>query len=154
MKPLLRFPLSRFKGFLFLACLVLPLGMLVRSQILPDAPIEGVRVTMFSDEGSKVWNLKGSSALYRDDGAVEVKDMDLEIFQGEGGKQVDMHILGGEAVYFADERSISGEGGVFVAGEFYQIQGDNWQYSQSDRIVHVNSNVKVVIDYELDAFLK
>ena len=120
----------------------------------PDAPIEGVTVTMFSDEGYKLWNLKGSSALYTEDGGVEMTELDLEIFQGQDGVEVDMHIQGAQALYASEDRTVTGEGGVFVDGDFYDIEGDNWKYSQDERIVEVSSNVKVVIDYELQAFLK
>ena len=130
------------------------LGFQLNSQILPDAPIEGIRVTMFSDEGFKLWNLKGNTASYLDNGVVEVMGMDLEVFQGETGKDVDMSIFASEAIYKSDERAVSGEGGVVVEGDFYNIEGDSWSYSQDDRIVKVTSNVKVIIDYELDAFLK
>jgi len=109
---------------------------------------------MFSDEGARLWNLKGSSASYLENGVVEVKELDLLVFQGEDGVEMDMHIIGTEAVYESDDRTVSGEGGVFVDGEFYQISGENWRYSQNERVVQVTSNVKVVIDYELDAFLK
>ncbi len=107
-----------------------------------------------NDEGHKLWNMKGSSASYLEDGGVEVKELDLEIFQGRDGKDVDMHILGAQALYESDDRTVAGQGGVFVDGDFYDIEGDNWNYSQNERIVRVSSNVKVVIDYELEAFLK
>jgi hypothetical protein len=139
---------------LFIALCLLPLGLLVNSQILPDAPIEGVRVTMFSEEGFRLWNLKGGSATYGDNGIVEMTDMDLQIYQGEQGKDIDMHIVGAEAVYQSADRAVSGEGGVFVDGEFYEIEGENWNYSQDDRVVQVEKNVKVVIEYQLEAFLK
>ena len=137
-----------------LGLLIVVFGMPVNSQILPDAPIEGIQVTMFSDEGYKVWNLKGSSALYQEDGGVEVQELDLEIYQGNDGKEVDMHILSAEAFYASDDRTVAGEGGVFVDGDFYDIEGEEWNYSQDERIVHVTSNVKVVIEYEMDAFLR
>jgi hypothetical protein len=134
----------------FLALHELP----VNSQILPDAPIEGIKVTMFSDEGYKLWNLKGDSASYLENGVVDVKGMDLLVFQGEAAQEKDMHILAAEANYQSEERAVSGDGGVFVDGNFYNIEGDSWRYSQDDRVVKVTSNVKVVINYELDAFLK
>ncbi len=142
------------KVILCLGVFALPLGLLLNSQILPDAPIEGVRVTMFSDEGFRQWNLKGSSAAYGEVGEVSVTDLDLEIFQGEDGKRIDMHILGTRAVYESEDKSVSGEGGVFVDGDFYQIEGESWNYSQNSRVVKVRENVKVVIEYELESFLK
>lgn len=142
------------KVMLCLGAFALPLGLLLNSQILPDAPIEGVRVTMFSDEGFRQWNLKGSSAAYGEAGEVSVSDLDLQIFQGEDGKRLDMHILGTRALYKAEDRSVSGDGGVFVDGDFYQIEGESWDYSQNDRVVNVRENVKVVIEYELESFLK
>lgn len=137
-----------------LGLLVLTFGMPVNSQILPDAPIEGIQVTMFSDEGYKLWNLQGDTARYMEEGDVEITELDLEVYQGDTGQEMDMRILGTEAVYQADIRTVSGEGGVHVDGDFYQIEGDNWRYTQDDRVVKVMSNVKVVIDYELEAFLK
>jgi hypothetical protein len=153
MIPMVRRSKITKTGLLFGLC-SLPLGILVYSQILPDAPIDGVRVTMFSDEGVRLWNLKGSSATYLDDGVVEMTNMDLRIYKGEQGKDMDMHILGTEALYQSKDRSVSGDGGVTVDGEFYEIEGESWNYSQGDRIVHVHKNVKVVIDYELEVFLK
>ena len=132
----------------------LPLGILLNYQILPDAPIEGVRVTMFSDDGFRLWNLKGSSAAYGEAGEVSVTDLDLTIYQGDQGKVVDMHILGKRAVYESEDRSVFGDGGVFVDGDFYKIEGESWDYSQNDRVVNVRENVKVVIEYQLESFLK
>ena len=153
MNPMRRLSNITKIALLFALC-SLPLGLLVNSQILPDAPIEGVRVTMFSDEGFRLWNLKGSSATYGDNGIVEMTNLDLQIYQGEQGKDVDMRIQGAEAVYQSTDRAVAGDGGVIVDGEFYEIEGESWNYSQDDRIVHVHKNVKVVIDYELEAFLK
>lgn len=142
------------RGLLVLGGFLAMHGLPVSSQILPDAPIEGIQVTMFSDEGLKVWNLLGDSATYLENGAVEVKGLDLEVYQGVRGQELDMRIQGAEAVYESDERTVHGQGGVFVEGEFYNIEGENWRYSQDDRIVRVSDKVKVVIEYELDAFLK
>ena len=142
------------RGCVLVAILAVAFGLPVNSQILPDAPIEGVTLPMFSDEGYKLWNLQGSSVAYNEDGGVEVKELDLEIYQGQEGQEVDMHIVGAQALYESEDRTVAGEGGVFVDGDFYDIEGDNWKYSQDDRIVQVSSNVKVVIDYELEAFLK
>ena len=134
--------------------LTLVVGLPVNSQIVPDAPIEGITVTMFSNEGYKQWNLRGSSAAYTDSGGVEVQDLDLEVFQGSDGEEMDMHIKGAQALYESSDRTVKGKGGVIVNGDFYDIEGETWNYSQDDRIVKVNSNVKVVIDYELEEFLK
>lgn len=142
------------RGCIPLALLAFVFGLPVNSQILPDAPIEGVTVTIFSDEGYKLWNLQGSSVAYNEAGGVEVKEMDLEIYQGQEEKEIDMHIVGAQALYESENQTVAGEGGVFVDGDFYDIEGDNWKYSQDERIVQVTSNVKVVIDYELEAFLK
>jgi len=150
-----RFSLSICRTLVLSAVVAVLLGVPANSQILPDAPIEGIRVTMFSvEEGFKLWNLQGSSASYLANGAVKVTELDLEIFQGEKGEELDMHIFGAEAIYESESRSVSGQGGVFVEGDFYEVEGDSWRYSQDDRIVKVTSNVKIVIDYELDAFLK
>jgi len=129
-------------------------GLQVNSQILPDAPIEGIRVTMFSDEGFKLWNLQGESASYMENGMVEVVGMNLDVFQGKEGKEVDMRMLAAEAIYQSNDKTVSGDGGIFVDGDFYTIEGDSWRYSQDDRIVKVTSNVTVVINYQLGAFLK
>ena len=80
--------------------------------------------------------------------------MDLEIYQGQEEKEIDMHIVGAQALYESENQTVAGKGGVFVDGDFYDIEGDSWKYSQDERIVQVTSNVKVVIDYELEAFLK
>ena len=139
---------------LLAATLVLPQGFFLNSQILPDAPVEGIRLTMFSDEGFKVWFLQGDSASYLEDGSIKMSKLDLEVFKDSEQPEKDMHILGNEAIYQVDERSVSGDGGVFVDGEFYEIEGDSWHYSEVEKIVRVKSNVKVVIDYQMQPFLK
>lgn len=146
---------SSFNKMLVLSAVLIAYhGLQVNSQILPDAPIEGIRVTMFSDEGFKLWNLQGESASYMENGMVEVVGMNLDVFQGKEGKEVDMRILAAEAIYQSNDKTVSGDGGVFVDGDFYTIEGDSWRYSQDDRIVKVTSNVTVVINYQLGAFLK
>ena len=142
------------KGFLVPSCFLLLQGLLVNSQILPDAPVEGLRLTMFSDEGYKLWFLTGSTAAYLEDGSVKMTDMDLEVFKDSETPKIDMHILSNNAIYQVEDKNVSGDGGVFVEGEFYQIEGDSWNYSQEERVVTVTSNVKVLIDYELQPFLK
>ena len=47
---------------------------------------------------------------------MSVTDLDLTIYQGDQGKVVDMHILGKRAVYESEDRSVFGDGGVFVDG--------------------------------------
>tara|TARA_B100000586_G_C19933829_1_gene352535 strand:- start:224 stop:685 length:462 start_codon:yes stop_codon:yes gene_type:complete len=146
---------SSFNKMLVLSTVLIAYhGLQVNSQILPDAPIEGIRVTMFSDEGFKLWNLQGESASYMENGMVEVVGMNLDVFQGKEGKEVDMRMLAAEAIYQSNDKTVSGDGGIFVDGDFYTIEGDSWRYSQDDRIVKVTSNVTVVINYQLGAFLK
>ncbi|MCB1120727.1 MAG: hypothetical protein KJT03_04210, partial [Verrucomicrobiae bacterium] len=104
--------------------------------------------------GFKLWYLQGASATYLEDARVAVKGMDLDVFEGDEGKELDMRIKAAEAIYEPDQRVVHGDGGVFVDGIFYNIEGNSWHYSQDDRVVKVTDNVKVVIAYELDAFLK
>ncbi len=89
-----------------------------------------------------------------ENGMVEVVGMNLDVFQGKEGKEVDMRMLAAEAIYQSNDKTVSGDGGIFVDGDFYTIEGDSWRYSQDDRIVKVTSNVTVVINYQLGAFLK
>ncbi len=65
-----------------------------------------------------------------------------------------MHILGSNAIYKSDDRMVSGDGGVFVNGGYYVVEGDSWDYFQENKTIKVTSNVKVLIDYEIPPFLK
>jgi len=142
------------KASFLTAFFLFPQGLFVNSQILLDSPIEGVRLTMFSDEGYKLWFLRGQSATYLEAGSVAMSDLDLEVFNESETPTREMHILGSNAIYKSNDRTVSGDGGVFVNGGFYLVEGESWDYSQENKTIKVASNVKVLIDYEIPPFFK
>lgn len=151
--------MHRFISFLrksLWASLLLALGsgIYLSSQILPDAPVEGFRVTMFNDLGYKVWFLTGDSALYGDRGQVEVKGLDLQVYSGEEQNQLDFRLVGDNATYLGHNKMLFGDKGVKVVSEAYTIEGGQWKYEQNNRRIQVSENVKVVLDYEIEPFFK
>ncbi len=150
------YPNSSFlrKSLCTFALLVIASGIYLSSQILPDAPVEGFRVTMFNDLGYKIWFLTGDSAVYGDGGKVNMQGLDLEVYTGAEQNQLDFHMFGDNATYLSHNKLIFGDNGVKVVSDAYTIEGEQWQYEQATRRILVSKNVKVVLDYEIEPFFK
>ncbi len=147
----IRFP---DKSWFALLPLALAGGVYLSSQIVPDAPVEGFRVTMFNDLGYKIWFLTGNSAAHREEGQVDMKGLDLEVYTGEEQNQLDFRMVGDNATYLSQNKLLFGDRGVKVVSEDFTIEGEEWRYDQQARLIQVSENVKVVLDYEMEPFFK
>ncbi len=151
MHPKIRFPV---KPWFALIPLALASGIYLSSQILPDAPVEGFRVTMFNDLGYRIWFLTGDSAAHREGGQVDMKGLDLEVYTGEEQNRLDFRMVGDNATYLGHNKLLFGDRGVKVVSEAFTIEGEQWRYDQEARRIQVSENVKVVLDYEMEPFFK
>ena len=147
----IRFP---GKSWFTLVPLALASGIFLSSQIVPDAPVEGFRVTMFNDLGYRIWFLTGNSAAHREEGQVDMKGLDLEVYTGEEQNQLDFRMVGDNATYLSHNKLLFGDQGVKVVSEAFTTEGEKWRYDQETRRIRVSENVKVVLDYEMEPFFK
>ena len=151
MRPQFRFP---GKPWFALIPLALASGIYLSSQIVPDAPVEGFRVSMFNDLGHKIWFLKGDSAALQDEGKIDMKGLDLEVYTGEEPNQLDFRMVGDNATYLSHNKILLGDGGVKLDSQAYTIEGEKWRYDQVARRIQVSEKVRVVLDYEMEPFFK
>ncbi len=152
----MRHPFYIFKGLgaaLIAVTLLVPIVSL-NSQIETDAPIEGFRVNMFGDDGGKLWKLKGDIATRQESGVVDMEGLDLVVYSKEVSGKVDFKMISENAHYMDGERAVSGEGGVEFYADTYTITGDKWKYEEEGRVIRIKENVRVVLEYEMEAFLK
>ena len=151
MHPPFRFP---GKSWFALVPLALASGIYLSSQIVPDAPVEDFRVSMFNDPGYKIWFLKGDYAALQEEGKIDMKGLDLEVYTGEEPNQLDFRIEGDNATYLSHDKSLFGDQGVKLVSQAFTIEGEQWRYDQLARRIQVSENVRVVLNYEMEPFFK
>ena len=85
--------------------------------VLPTAPIVDFRLPVFNEQGFRVWELRGSEAIY-DHAAqrAEIKGLRLRVFSGDDRELLENTVESPLAIVKVAERSITGPGMIHLVG--------------------------------------
>jgi hypothetical protein len=126
--------------------------------IAQGAPISVFRLPTFNPDGYRTSLLRGKEARYVNQNQIDLSDMNLTLYFGDGTDRVDSVLLAPQAsVSFKDNKlRVSGEQSVHVTRQDFDAIGERWTYDhveKSDRIL-IEKNVRVVFRAQLNDILK
>ncbi|MDD3180296.1 MAG: hypothetical protein PHQ04_08085 [Opitutaceae bacterium] len=153
MKPRLRH-LILLLGGCTLACV--PVAAAAPTPPALSAPIENFRIHVFSNDGYRLWVLRGSTIHPLGDDQFEVKDLELTAFSGDARNQVESVLLSPAAQVDTANRLASGEGTIRIIHYTENLEGTGtgWSYHQRQKRVSLKKNVSVTFRAELKDLLK
>ena len=106
------------------------------APIIPTAPIVDFRLPVFNEQGFRVWELRGSEAIYDPKAQrAEIKGLRLRVFSGDDRSLVENTVESPLAIVLINERSISGPGMIHLVGaergREFEVRGEDWTYQET-----------------------
>lgn len=139
--------------FLLLLLTVAP-APAANTRIASDKPIVNFRLPDFTPEGYRSWFLRGSEARYPSDGLIDIKELNLTIFNGQADEKATTLILSPAAQVRVADRHVSGNESIRVINDQFEASGSQWTYDHEEKRVSIAKNVRVVLHTQLNDILK
>ncbi len=105
---------------------------------------EGVSIFDTDRDGKRIWELHGASAIFLDDGFIELEDLEL-IFYGESSDKDEVVIRSPKAQINQTSKLIRTEQIVNIVSGDMDVTGTGLRGDMSTKVVHLKSNVKVIL---------
>jgi hypothetical protein len=128
-------------------------------DVTGDVParVENWRTRIFNRENFLSMRLSGAEAEPVGKDRIDLKDMNITVFAGDGSTRIDTIILSPDASYFPRETRASGPDDVRVIRyrdgvEVCEITGEDWTYEQAGKKVSIRRHVHVVYRQPLNGF--
>jgi hypothetical protein len=137
---------------LLLLTVLLPCALPARS-ITATAPVESLRLPLFTKDGHRSMLLIGSAAQIAAN-RIELQEMTLTLFSGDGRNLVETVILSPTATVHPDREFVEGTGIVRVIGKEVEITGQDWNYDHAAKRVSIARHARVVFRAQLPDILK
>lgn len=104
--------------------------------VIPTAPIVDFRLPVYNEEGFRIWELRGSEAIYDPEAQrAEIKGLRLKVFSGDDRALVENTVDSPLAIVLVKERSISGPGMIHLVGaergREFDVRGEDWTYQET-----------------------
>lgn len=120
-------------------------------EVRPISPMRGVFVPVFDSNGSKFYEVIGSSSEISDDGTLMIANAVLNGFSADAKKQWELESDGAKIV--RSQRLICGDGPVFMDGGNFTAIATNWKFLYEGRKFVADKNVKVFFEENAVKFL-
>ena len=106
------------------------------TPVIPTAPIIDFRLPVFNEEGFRIWELRGSEALYLPaEQRVEIKGLHLKIYSGDDREIMQNEVESPLAIALINERTVSGPGLIRMTGaermREFEVRGEDWTYQET-----------------------
>ncbi len=136
--------------------------------VIPTAPIIDFRLPVFNEEGYRIWELRGSEAIYEPQAQrADIKGLRLKVFSGDDRELVENTVESPLAIVLVKERSISGPGMIHLVGaergREFDVRGEDWTYQetlpgpdqpQKTKTVVIRKNVVVTFSEDIGNILR
>ena len=112
-------------------------------RMLPGT-VKNFELPSFDEKtGYKEWELFGAHAKYFNDKKIDVENMRLEMFEPSKNGKKKATFKSAFAEVSASEKTAKSPKTLFVSGEGFALQGDDWLWRGAKRDVEMSKNVKV-----------
>lgn len=107
------------------------------SPVVPTAPIIDFRLPVFNEQGYRIWELRGSEAIYDPKAErAEIRGLRLRVFSGDEREIVENIVESPFAIVLRKENSISGPGLIRMTGTAehnreFEVRGEDWTYQET-----------------------
>ncbi len=116
-----------------------PLGM---TQL--GAPVKDFCLPIFGDSGYKIWDLSGSEGHYLSPEQLQVTQMQLRTFSGEGALQLEAILKSPSAQIDLSKNRASSEASIHIQGPGYTGEGIGWTWEGKTHTLFLKNKVRVV----------
>jgi hypothetical protein len=153
-------------GFAFAAAALL----LARAStpIIPTAPIIDFRLPVFSEQGFRLWEVRGSEAIFDPvQERAEIKSLRLTVYSGDDRGLVENVVESPYAVLLRKELSVSGPGLIrligYERGREFEVRGEDWTFQElpptatnpeKTKSVVIRKNVVVTFSQDIGNILR
>jgi hypothetical protein len=118
-------------------------------------PAKNWVLPLFTDkEGFRAMTIRGSEAQAVGAKRIEITNLNITAFIGDATARVDAVLLAPSAHFFPDDKRAAGEKNVRFIRDEMEVTGERWTFSQTEKRVLIDSNVRVVLHAQLPAILK
>lgn len=105
-------------------------------SILPTAPIINFRLPVFNEQGYRMWELRGSEAIFDPkEERADIKGLRLTIYSGDDRAIVENLVESPSAVVLKKQLLVSGPGLIrmigYQPGREFEVRGEDWSYQES-----------------------
>jgi lipopolysaccharide export system protein LptC len=125
------------------------------TRISTDAPILNFRLPMYTvPDGYRAWLVTGSEARVISPNDIDIKELTMTIFSGDGRDHIDTLILSPAARIAPEDQIASGDSPIRVINDNFEDTGIGWRYEHKEKKVSITRHVRVVLQSELKDLLK
>lgn len=156
----------RALGFLLAAVAALLAG--ASTPIIPTAPIIDFRLPVFNEEGFRLWEVRGSEAIFDPvQERAEIKSLRLTVYSGDDRGFVENVVESPYAVLLRKELSVSGPGLIrligYERGREFEVRGEDWTFQElpatatnpeKTKSVVIRKNVVVTFSQDIGNILR
>ena len=114
------------------------------SEVVSTAPARGLYLPIFDADGTKVWEITGSSGEIQKNGSIAVLDM-LITRCGENTDTI-FTIESGHANLILAANLATGDGAVAISGKNFTALARGWKFFGGEKRFGADSDVRVVFD--------
>jgi hypothetical protein len=138
--------LGRLLPFLFLAC--------SGEAQVPTSSAKQWELTLWTPEGYHSMTLRGDEVRPLSKEAIQVLDLNIEVFSGDASNRIVTILLSPDAVFYPDEQRAAGPKAVRLIRDDAEITGEDWSFQRAGEKVSIGRNVKVIFKASVSDFLK
>lgn len=124
------------------------------AQMEPNAPVRNFILPRFSEDGNRIWVLRGQQGIYVNPSRIDVQGMQLRVFSRDDPDSLALQIESPQAIIRTRENRASGPGTLLVLAPTFSIAGQNWEWDGNTDTVQVRENVRVAFSENLADILR
>ncbi|WP_145929129.1 hypothetical protein OH491_14600 [Termitidicoccus mucosus] len=129
-----------------------------KPSISTSAPVKNFRLPAFNEQGYRTSLLTGSEGRYIGPEQIDVTNLDLAIYPGDGTMRVETRLTAPTASFFlkntAAPRASGKESVRLVHENEIDASGEDWAYDHGQKKLWINKNVRLVFPAPLQDILK
>jgi hypothetical protein len=116
------------------------------AKILLNVPVDDFVMPIFDDDGHRMWEARGESAVLGTDESLHVTDMRLSCFTGSNGTTEAFFAVSDAATIIPGTHKALGESKIEIFGENFCASADAWEFFGDSKKIVAKNNVRVLLD--------
>lgn len=124
------------------------------SKLTDGGAVTYFKLPRFGNDGYKIWEVQGTEGQYKDSSTIWVRDLVLKLFEG-GSTQVENLVLQSPSATINPASNIaSSNESIFIRGDGFSIQGEDWQWTGATKSIFIQNQVEVLFNQDIISILE
>lgn len=124
------------------------------TRIATDKPVINFRLPQFTPEGFRASLVRGTEGRYVSDGLVDIKELNLTLFNRTAEEKVETLLLSPSAQVRIADQQVTGADFIRVINDQFEASGSQWSYDHKEKKISIAKNVRVILRTQLNDILK